>query len=80
VNDVPRAARDPHIAAREVLMEVPDAVAGRIHVAGKSIHFSRTPMTVGSTPAVGQHTADILTRVLGYSQEQIALLKRDGAI
>ncbi len=80
VNDVPHAARDPHVAAREVLMEVPDPVAGRIHVSGKSIHLSRTPMIVGSAPTVGQHTDEVLSAVLGYSKEKIAALRREGVI
>jgi formyl-CoA transferase len=80
VNDVPHAARDPHVAAREVLMEVPDPVAGRIHVSGKSIHLSRTPMIVGSAPTVGQHTDEVLSAVLGYSTEKIAALRGEGVI
>lgn len=37
-------------------MEVPDPVAGKIHVAGKMFKFSRTPMVVGSAPVEEEHT------------------------
>ncbi|MEE9284538.1 MAG: CoA transferase [Dehalococcoidia bacterium] len=80
VNDVPGAARDPHIAAREVLVETPDPVAGSLHVAGKMIHFSRTEMVVGSTPTVGQHTDEVLTETLGYPPERVAELKEAGVV
>ena len=80
VNDLPTAARDPHIAAREVLVEVPDPAAGKIHVAGKMIKFSRTEMVVGSAPTVGQHTDELLSGVLGYTQEQVEALREAEAI
>ena len=38
------------------MMEVPDPVAGKIHVAGKMFKFSRTPMVVGSAPVEEEHT------------------------
>ena len=80
VNDVPQAARDPQIAAREVMVEVPDPVAGSLHVAGKMIHFSRTKMVVGSTPTVGQHNDEVLAGILGYPPERLAELKDAGAV
>jgi formyl-CoA transferase len=61
-------------------VEVPDAVAGSIHVTGKMIKFSRTPMVVGQTPVVGQHTREILSGVLGYSGERIEALSDAGVI
>ena len=75
VNTVPEAAEDPHLHAREIMVEVPDPVAGKIHVTGKTIQFSRTPMVVGSAPTVGQHTGEILSGILGYSEERIRELE-----
>ena len=80
VNDVAQAANDPHLSEREILMEVPDPIAGSIHVAGKMIKFSRTPMVVGSTPMVGEHTEEVLRDVLGYSRERIRALEESGVV
>jgi crotonobetainyl-CoA:carnitine CoA-transferase CaiB-like acyl-CoA transferase len=80
VNDVAQAANDPHLSEREILMEVPDPIAGSIHVAGKMIKFSRTPMVVGSTPMVGEHTEEVLRDVLGYSEERIRALEESGVV
>ncbi|MBI4233339.1 MAG: CoA transferase, partial [Chloroflexi bacterium] len=80
VHDVPGAARDPHLHARDILMEVPDPVAGRIHVAGKMIKFSRTEMVVGSAPTIGQHTEEVLTGILGYGKAQVEALKGEGVV
>ena len=63
VNTTEQAANEPQLHEREIMMEVPDPVAGTMWVSGKSIKFSRTPMVVGSAPTVGQHTREVLRRV-----------------
>ena len=74
VNTTAQAARDPHLTEREVMMEVPDPVAGTMWVTGKAIKFNRTPMVVGSTPLVGEHTTEILRDILGYGEDRIRSL------
>ena len=59
---------------REIMMEVPDPIAGTMWVTGKSIKFSRTPMVVGSAPVVGEHTTEILRDILGYADGRIQSL------
>ena len=78
VNGVAQAAAERHLHEREMLVEVPDPVAGKIHVAGKMVKFGRTPMVVGSTPLVGEHTEQILSGILGYDEARIrALVEAD---
>ena len=74
VNSTEQAASEPQLHEREIMMEVPDPVAGTMWVSGKSIKFSRTPMVVGSAPTVGQHTRELLNGLLGYSDEQVQAL------
>ena len=74
VNNTAQAANDPHMTEREIMMEVPDPIAGTMWVTGKSIKFSRTPMVVGSTPVVGEHTTEILRDILGYDDDRIQSL------
>ena len=62
------------------MMEVPDPVAGTMWVSGKSIKFSRTPMVVGSAPTVGQHTREVLTKLLGYSDDETQALVDDEVV
>lgn len=80
VNDVAQAAAEPHLHERELLMEVPDPVAGTIHVSGRPIKLSRTPGKVGSAPVPGEHTAEILGELLGYDSARVAALKEGGAV
>jgi crotonobetainyl-CoA:carnitine CoA-transferase CaiB-like acyl-CoA transferase len=80
VNGVAAAASDPHLEEREVMVEVPDPVAGSMYVSGKTIKFSRTPMEVGTTPMIGEHTQEILSEILDYSQDQIEDLYGDSVV
>ena len=74
VNTIAQAAQDPHPWERRVMVDVPDFLAGEIAVSGDFWHFSRTPAVVGSTPKVGEHNEEVLSGLLGYSEEEIAEL------
>ena len=80
INDTAAAARDPHLEAREAMVEVEDPEAGSMWVTGKMIKFGRTPMVVGPAPAVGEHTEQILTETLGYPPRRVAELAETGVI
>ena len=80
VNTIPQAAEDPHPWERGAMVEVPDFLAGSIAVSGDFWHFSRTPVTVGSTPQVGEHNEDVLSGILGYSEEFISELYDESVI
>lgn len=80
VNGVAEAAREPHLHERELLVEVPDPVAGSIHVSGKNIKLSRSETHVGAAPAPGEHTEDILNGLLGFTTKEIDDLQAAGAV
>lgn len=80
VNTIPMAAEDPHPWERGTMVEVPDFLAGSIAVSGDYWHFSRTPVVVGSTPQVGEHNEEVLSDILGYSDEEIAQMRQDNVI
>ncbi len=80
INSVAQAAVEPHLSEREVLVEIPDPIAGKIHVSGKYIKFSRTPMVVGTTPTIGEHTDEVLRDILRYPAERIEELKTQGVV
>jgi len=80
VNDIPQAAHSPQLWERELLVEVPDPTAGSIHVSGKQIKLSRSETVVGSAPAVGEHTDEILQELLHYTPEQVSQLRKERVI
>lgn len=69
---------DPHIAeARRMIREVEHPLAGRMRVIGSPINLSETPSEIYSpAPLLGQHNAEILKRILDYSDDRIDALKR----
>ncbi len=80
INDIPAAARDPHLQERECLVETPDPIAGVIHVSGKLIKMSRSQNVIGSAPTPGQHNQEIYGGLLGLSDEELAALRDAGAV
>jgi len=74
VNTIRMAAEDPHPWERGILVEVPDFRAGTMPVNGDYWHMSRTPAVIGSLPAVGEHNEEVLSGILGYSEERISEL------
>ena len=80
VHSTEQAAKEPQLHEREIMMEVPDPVAGTMWVTGKMIKFDRTPMVVGSAPTVGQHTREILQELLDYSDAEVAAMVDDKVV
>ncbi len=71
---------DPHVLAREMVVEVEHPTLGTIKQPGFPIKFSDTPGTVRTAPPLlGQHTDAVLAR-LGYSAEEIERMRQNGAI
>ncbi len=80
VKTIPQVAEDPHLWAREMLVKVDDAVAGEMYVPGVAMKLSVTPGHVGSVPTPGQHTDEVLSRLLGYDAERLAALRAEKII
>jgi len=74
VSDYAEALADPHTLAREMVVHVEHAGAGRLEALGVPVKLSDTPGAVDrAAPMLGQDNAAILTE-LGYSEpEQQAL-------
>jgi crotonobetainyl-CoA:carnitine CoA-transferase CaiB-like acyl-CoA transferase len=54
-------ADDPHVAARDMVVELDLPAGGTVSVAGSPIKFSSTPSRVNSrAPLLGEHTAAVL--------------------
>ena len=50
-------------------------------VDGQPVHFSETDWRFErGGPCLGEHTADVLTRLLGFSPEEVAALNDEGVV
>ncbi|MHC1760762.1 MAG: CaiB/BaiF CoA transferase family protein [Negativicutes bacterium] len=70
---------DPHVLAREMVVDiaVPEISQGKIKGRGNPLKFSECKAKLGQAPALGEHNADILTQLLGYSADQLEKLKNN---
>src|SRR6266536_2549982 len=66
VKTIPQAAQDPHLWEREMLVKMPDAVAGEMYLPGATIKMSKTPGRVGHVPTPGEYIDEVLSGLLGY--------------
>ncbi|MFY9549608.1 MAG: formyl-CoA transferase [Thermoanaerobaculia bacterium] len=79
VQDTGEVLNDPHLHAREMIVEVPHPVRGSYLTAGNPVKLSASPTKIESAPLLGQHNHEVLT-ALGYGEADIAALKAAGAI
>jgi crotonobetainyl-CoA:carnitine CoA-transferase CaiB-like acyl-CoA transferase len=80
VRSYAEAARDPHVAARQMLQPTRQPDGSIVPITGPAAKLSRTPTRVRSPAAsLGQHSAEILAE-LGYSEDAIAALVNDAAV
>lgn len=75
VKTIPEVAKDPHLWEREMLVKMEDPVAGEMYLPGVTVKMSRTPGRVGPVPTPGQHTDEVLGRLLGYDAGRLAELR-----
>jgi len=81
INDIAQVFAEPQVKARGVRIEVEHPVAGKLPMVASPMRFSGTPLEHRTPPPLlGEHTDEILQRVLGKKVDEIARLRADGAI
>jgi crotonobetainyl-CoA:carnitine CoA-transferase CaiB-like acyl-CoA transferase len=81
VNDVGQVFEDPQIAARDLVVEFPSSHREPTRVVAGPIRFSRTASSYElPPPKLGQHTAEVLSKVLQKSTEFIEALRKKEVI
>jgi crotonobetainyl-CoA:carnitine CoA-transferase CaiB-like acyl-CoA transferase len=75
------AVADPALTGRGHFVEVAHPVHGSVVVEGSRFLLSESPAQVTRpAPVLGEHNGLVLGEVLGYSQELVAQLERDGLL
>jgi crotonobetainyl-CoA:carnitine CoA-transferase CaiB-like acyl-CoA transferase len=70
---------DPHVLARQMMIEVPTPDGGSVKQVGIAAKFSETPGKVRTTaPARGEHTDAVLLEG-GLSEDEVQSLRESGA-
>jgi formyl-CoA transferase len=81
INTLDKVFADPQVKARQMVAEVPHPTAGTVKLVASPIKFSQTPCLIyRHPPLLGEHTAEVLSTVLGHTREEIEALRREGVI
>ena len=81
IQRVDQVLSDPQVLLRKMVSSVQHPSLGRLPSLGSPIKVDGTmEVPLAPPPALGEHTQEILTKLLGYTQAQIEGLRGHGAI
>ena len=73
-------AEDESLRATGTVVEVDHPERGKYLSVGNPIKLSDSVTDVTRSPLLGEHTDEVLTKVLGYSEEELTEIRASGAI
>ncbi|MEW6400814.1 MAG: CoA transferase [Chloroflexota bacterium] len=81
INNLEQVFSMLQVEEREMLIRMPHGEIGDLRMVGSPLKMSATPVQYRLPPPwKGEHTEDVLKQLLGHTSEEIAELKRAGAI
>ena len=81
INTLEQVFADPHVQAREMVVEMAHGSGETVKVIANPVKLSATPPSYRSAPPVlGEHTQNVLTDVLKMSAADITALKEKGIL
>jgi CoA:oxalate CoA-transferase len=80
IKTIAEVVEDPHIAAREMIVNVPVG-QGLVRMFGLPIKLSKTPGNAcAKAPSPGEHNTFVYSRLVGLTAEDVKNLAQEGAI
>jgi crotonobetainyl-CoA:carnitine CoA-transferase CaiB-like acyl-CoA transferase len=81
INTLKDVFADPHVIARNCVVELPHASGETVKVIANPVRLSATPPDYRVPPPVlGEHTEEVLSGLLGMTDAEIAALKEKGVV
>ncbi|RMF83532.1 MAG: CoA transferase [Nitrospinota bacterium] len=81
IKTVAEVCNDPQVLAREMVVEIEHPTVGKTKVPGVPVKLSDTPGGVETPPPLlGEHTEEVLSRMLGLQADEIAALREEKVI
>jgi CoA:oxalate CoA-transferase len=81
VMDPSDAINHPYFRERGMVREITDPVMGDLAIPGFPLRFSDQPERLDLVaPTLGQHNAEVLTELLGYTPEHVSELENKGVL
>jgi formyl-CoA transferase len=73
-------AEEPSLRETGTVVEVDHPTRGKYLTVGNPVKLSASPSVVKRSPLLGEHTEEILSDFLGFSEDEIAEIKESGAV
>lgn len=81
INNLAQVVEHAQVKARGSIVEIDHPRAGRMRVVGMPVRLSATPGAIRApSPALGEHTAAVLGKLLGMDSREIDALRAAGAL
>jgi len=81
VNTMDEVFSDPQLLHRNMLVTMDHPKIGKIKQIGAPLKFSDTPLKLElPPPMLGQHTDEVLVKLCGYSEDEVAALKKNNVV
>ena len=81
INSIDRVFADPQVVARGLRMDLPHSRSGSVPSVANPMRLSETPVEYRSGPPVlGEHTGEVLTRLLGLDEAGLTKLAQKNVI
>ena len=80
VQDTCEVLQDPHLSARDMVIDIRDPVRGDYQIIGCPIKVEGNDIQATPPPLLGEHSEDVLTSLLGMTSPEVAALKEEGVV
>jgi CoA:oxalate CoA-transferase len=72
---------DEQLKSRDMIIEVEQKISGKVKTPGSPLKLSKTPGKIDyPAPFLGENNNEILTELLGYTEEEVAKLVDEGVL
>jgi formyl-CoA transferase len=78
--DTGEVLADPHLRARDMIVDVDHPTRGTYQTVGCPIKLSDSPADVTRPPLLGEHTAEVLNALCGVGPGEVQRLREQGVV
>src|SRR5580692_9639709 len=78
--DTGEVLSDPHLKAREMIVDIDYPTRGTYQTVGCPVKLSESPAEITRPPLLGEHTDELLGALCGIDPDQIARLRQEGVV
>jgi formyl-CoA transferase len=78
--DTGEVLEDPHLRARDIILDVEYPTRGTYQTVGCPVKLSDSPAEVTRPPLLGEHTAEVLQTLCGIGADEMQKLRGAGVV